>query len=141
MSTSAPSWTKHTKSSAFSGIGSLEADVLAIVWEHDPQNVSVRDVYEQLLKERRIAYTTVMTVMDNLHKKGLLARDDAGIAFLYSAAIAGDEVAGNVLDDIVARLYRGRPQIALLRLLGLAGDLTDEQFAALRAQARALLEG
>ena len=141
VSSTTASWTKPSKGPAFSGIGSLEADILAIVWERDPQTVSVRDVYERLLQERRIAYTTVMTVMGNLRKKGLLARDESSTAFLYSAAVPGDEVAGNVLDDIVARLYRGRPQIALLRLLGLEGELTEEQFAALRAQARALLEG
>ena len=141
MSSTPVSWTKHTKGSAFSGIGPLEADILAIVWERDPQAVSVRDVYERLLQERRIAYTTVMTVMGTLHSKGLLARDDLRIAFLYSAAVPGDEVAGNVLDDIVARLYRGRPQIALSHLLGLEGELTEEQFAVLRAQARVLLVG
>ena len=141
MSSTPASWTKHTKGSAFSGIGPLEADILAIVWERDPQAVSVRDVYERLLRERRIAYTTVMSVMANLHKKGLLARDDSGKAFLYSAAVPGDEVAGNVLDDIVAHLYRGRSQIALSHLLGLEGELTKEQFEVLRAQARVLLEG
>ena len=56
MSSTPVSWTKHTKGSAFSGIGPLEADILAIVWERDPQAVSVRDVYERLLQERRIAY-------------------------------------------------------------------------------------
>jgi predicted transcriptional regulator len=141
VSSTPASWTKHTKGSAFSGIGPLEADILAIVWERDPLAVSARDVYERLLQERRIAYTTVMSVMANLHKKGLLARDDSSRVFLYSAAVPGDEVAGTLLDDIVARLYRGRPQIALSRLLGLEGELTKEQFEALRAQARALLEG
>ena len=141
MSNTAASWTKHPNGPAFSGIGSLEADVLAIVWEHDPQAVSVRAVYEQLLQERGIAYTTVSAVMGNLHKKGLLARDASGMAFLYSAAIPGDEVADTVLDDVVVRLYRGRPQVALSRLLGLEGELTEEQFEALRAEARALLGG
>jgi predicted transcriptional regulator len=141
VSSTAASWTKHTKGHGFTGIGSLEADILAIVWECDPQAVSVRAVYERLRKERRIAYTTVMSVMRNLLKKGLLARDDSGKAFLYSAAIPGDEVAGTVLDDVVARLYRGRPQIALAHLLGLEGELTKEQLEALRAEARALLAG
>lgn len=44
---------------------------------------SVRDVLEELVQERTIAYTTVMTVMDKLHAKGLLKREPVGRAYIY----------------------------------------------------------
>jgi predicted transcriptional regulator len=58
----------------------------------------VRDVYETLREQRQIAYTTVMTVMNNLVKKGLLSQDRSAIAYVYKPAIPGDEVADAILD-------------------------------------------
>lgn len=48
--------------------------------------VVVREVVEDLRRERKIAYTTVMTVMDNLHNKGVLARERDGRAYRYRPA-------------------------------------------------------
>ena len=79
----------------------------------------MRDVYETLRERRQIAYTTVMTVMNNLVKKELLTQDRTSIAYLYTAAIPGNEVAGTILDSVVERLFRGRPNVALSHLLGL----------------------
>lgn len=66
--------------------------------------VPVREVLEDLQRERQIAYTTVMTVMDNLHRKGILVRSMAGRAYLYepaqsreehSAALVGEALSGS----------------------------------------------
>ncbi len=59
MAPSTQTWLKGTKGTPFTGIGSLEADILAIIWEFD--RVTVRDVFETLRERRQIAYTTVMT--------------------------------------------------------------------------------
>jgi len=61
-------------------MGTLEADILAIIWECE--RATVRDVYETLLKQRQIAYATVMTVMNSLVKKELLSQDRTGIAYV-----------------------------------------------------------
>ena len=129
-----PHWMKSTKGSPFTGIGSLEADILAVVWEIEI--ASVRAVYETLRQRRTIAYTTVMTVMNNLVKKGLLAQDRSGIAYIYTPAIPGRDVAHTVLDSVVARLLRDEPRLAVSHLFGLDDDLSDEQFAELRKVAR-----
>jgi predicted transcriptional regulator len=126
-------WIKNTKGSPFTGIGSLEADILAIVWERTQS--TVRDVYETLREQRQIAYTTVMTVMNNLVKKELLSQDRSAIAYVYTPAIPGNEVAGTIMDSVVQRLFRGRSNVALSHLLGLEHDLNPEQAAALRAYA------
>ena len=133
MTSTTPRWIKSSKGAPFTGIGSLEADILAIIWERE--RVTVRDVYETLREQRQIAYTTVMTVMNNLVKKELLAQDRSGIAYLYTPAIPGNEVASTILDSVVQRLYLGRSNIALSHLLGLKRDLDPEQAQELRTYA------
>jgi BlaI family transcriptional regulator, penicillinase repressor len=128
-----PKWLKSTKGAPFTGIGSLEADILAIIWES--QRATVRDVYETLRERRAIAYTTVMTVMNNLVKKELLTQDRTSIAYVYTPAIPGNEVASTILDSVVARLFRGRSNLALSHLLGLKSDLNPEQAEELRRYA------
>ena len=66
-------------------LGDLEAAVMAVLWDAEG-TLSVRQVLEHLQPERAIAYTTVMTVMDRLFKKGHLRRAPAGNAFLYAPA-------------------------------------------------------
>ncbi len=65
-------------------IGLLEVRIMRVVWELDGM-ATVRQVYEALRKERRIAYTTIMTVMNNLMKKKLLSQDKSKIAYVYTA--------------------------------------------------------
>ena len=66
-------WQRRDHSRDLTGLGWLEADVLRVVW--DKGEVTVRDVYEELRENRRIAYTTVMSVLRNLAAKGLLEQD------------------------------------------------------------------
>ena len=129
-----PKWLRSTKGAPFTGIGSLEADILAVVWELD--TTTVRQVYETLRERRKIAYTTVMTVMNNLVKKHLLTQDKSRIAYLYTPAIPGREVVDTVLHSVVDRLLRGQYNVAVSQLLDLDSELTPEQFDALRALAR-----
>ena len=82
-------------------LGSLEADVMARVWDGD-RPVLVRDVLEDLQRTRAIAYTTVMTVMDNLHKKGYLTRERDGRAYRYAAARTRQEHTALVMEEVLA---------------------------------------
>lgn len=60
------------------------------LWEWD-RPATVREVLHDLNQDRDLAYTTVMTVMDNLHRKGVLERESAGRAYLYRPALSRDE--------------------------------------------------
>ena len=64
------------------GFGELEAVVMDRVWEHGGP-VTVRELFDELRRERAIAYT-VMSTMDNLHRKGWLARDKDGKVYRYA---------------------------------------------------------
>ncbi|AIY46684.1 MULTISPECIES: BlaI/MecI/CopY family transcriptional regulator [Mycolicibacterium] len=65
------------------GFGELEAEIMDRIWNRGPAAVTVREVFDELVEERRIAYTTVMSTMDNLHTKGWLERDRDGRAYRY----------------------------------------------------------
>ena len=134
MDQAQPKWLRSTKGAPFTGIGSLEADILAVVWEQG--RTTVREVYETLRERRQIAYTTVMTVMNNLVKKHLLDQDKSNIAYVYTPAIPGREVAQTVLDSVVMRLLRGQYNVALSQILKLDKELTQEQVAEVRGYIR-----
>jgi predicted transcriptional regulator len=82
-------------------LGKLEREVLDQTWQS--REVSVRDVY--LHFEERIAYTTLMTTLDRLFKKGLLHRRKDGRAFLYSAAVNRDEFEDGIREDVIDSLF------------------------------------
>ena len=81
--------------------GELEASVMERMWEADAPR-SVRDVLEALQQDRDIAYTTVMTVMERLFRKGMLTRVEQGRAYLYSAAQSRADYAAEVMADALA---------------------------------------
>ena len=64
-------------------LGELEAVVMDRLWTWE-RPTTVREVLDDLVEDRKLAYTTVMTVMDNLHRKGVLSREPDGRAYRYS---------------------------------------------------------
>ena len=64
-------------------LGPLEAQVMEIVWSKG--EVTIRDIYDTVRKQRDLAYTTIMTVVHNLHKKDLLSQRKDGNAHFYTA--------------------------------------------------------
>jgi len=72
------------------GFGDLEAVVMDRLWNHG-QPVTVREIFDQLVDDRQIAYTTVMSTMDNLHRKQWLERDRAGKAYRYWPTMTREE--------------------------------------------------
>jgi len=83
------------------GFGDLEAVLMDRVWAHEAP-VTVRDLFEELRGERSIAYTTVMSTMDNLHRKGWLARERDGKAYRYTAVASRDEYSARLMREAMA---------------------------------------
>jgi predicted transcriptional regulator len=73
-----------TREASLRGFGELEAVIMHRVWQH-AEPVTVRELFDELASERTIAYTTVMSTMDNLHRKGWLDRVKEGKAYRYTA--------------------------------------------------------
>ena len=118
-------------------LGNLERDVMELVWSA-AEPVTVREVHETLARDREIAYTTVMTVLDRLAKKSVVRRVRDGRAYRYEAAAGKDQLIASLmreaLDDAGNRANRAA---ALVRFVDQA---SPEEAAALR-DALASLEG
>lgn len=82
-------------------LGQLEATVMDRLWTWD-RPALVREVLEDLQRDREIAYTTVMTVMDNLHRKGLLTRKRDGRAYRYVTGHTREEHTAAMLEEVLA---------------------------------------
>ena len=82
-------------------MGELESTIMDLIWAR-MEPATVRDVLEVLHRQRPLAYTTVMTVMDNLHSKGYLVRTMHGRAYRYRPAKARSDYAAELMDELLA---------------------------------------
>ncbi|MBO9541430.1 BlaI/MecI/CopY family transcriptional regulator [bacterium] len=87
-------------------LGELEADIMQLVWAHEADAVTVREIHERLQETRRIAYTTVMTVMGNLAKKGLLSVEPVGKAYAYRPTQSYEQFTEGAVSRIVEELLK-----------------------------------
>ncbi|MCW2896664.1 MAG: transcriptional repressor, CopY family [Actinomycetia bacterium] len=83
------------------GFGELEAVLMQRIWDHGG-TLTVRDLFDELREERNIAYTTVMSTMDNLHRKGWLARERDGKAYRYAAVASREEYSARLMREAMA---------------------------------------
>jgi predicted transcriptional regulator len=83
------------------GFGDLEAVIMQLVWDRG-HAVTVRDLFDGLRQERAIAYTTVMSTMDNLHRKGWLEREKDGKAYRYTPTASREEYSARLMADALA---------------------------------------
>jgi len=110
-----------------SRLGALEREVMDVVWNAGELNV--REACEQL--KSSVAYTTVMTTMDRLFKKRLLARRKVWRAFLYSAAATRNEMEGAVATELVQSLLQRHVSEPLPLLSSLVDAVSDRDRALL----------
>jgi predicted transcriptional regulator len=96
------------------GFGDLEALVMEHLWSLDSPT-TVRAVLDDMETARPLAYTTVLTVMDNLHSKGFLARERSGRAYVYWTTRSRAEYAAELMGEALAD--SGDPSAALLRFV------------------------
>ena len=88
---------------------------MKVVWARE--QVTVRDVYEALLEKRKVAYTTVMTMMKILEQKKYLKRTQADRAYVYHAAQPQRQVIGAMVRDFVNRVFNGSAEPLLVHLV------------------------
>ncbi|MGW0119136.1 BlaI/MecI/CopY family transcriptional regulator [Streptomyces sp. NPDC003327] len=97
-------------------LGELEDAVMTRVWQWN-RPVTVREVLEDLQQERSIAYTTVMTVMDNLHQKGWVRREVEGRAYRYTAVSTRAAYSAALMNEAWAQ--SDNPAAALVAFFGM----------------------
>jgi predicted transcriptional regulator len=82
------------------GFGELEAVIMDRIWNREPTTpTTVREVFDELAAERAIAYTTVMSTMDNLHTKGWLARERDGKAYRYWPTLSREQHSARLMRE------------------------------------------
>jgi len=93
----------------------LELEIMKIVWQ--VKSATVRDVYETLLERRKVAYTTVMTMMRILEQKQYLKRRLEERAYVYQATRSSNKVIKGMVREFVNRVFNGSAQPLLAHLV------------------------
>ena len=101
-----------------------ELEIMKIVWERE--SATVRDVYETLLEQRKVAYTTVMTMMKILEQKKYLKKTQADRAYVYRPTQPKGKVIGDMVRDFVNRVFNGSAEPLLVHLVE-EHDLSPEE--------------
>ncbi len=115
-------------------LGALEREILSMCWAH--RDLTVRGACALLSSQ--VAYTTVMTTMDRLFKKGLLSRRKTGRAFVYTAAATREELEGAVAAELVQSLLN-RDNAEPLPILSSLVDAVSERDRALLGELERLV--
>ena len=111
--------------------GELEAAVMQVLWQRGTP-ATVREVLPELNAARPLAYTTVMTVLDNLHRKGALSRERDGRAWRYSPTRTRAEHSAAMLQEVLGAA-RDRDEV----LMHFVADLDPDAVASLRTAVEA----
>ena len=107
----------------------LELQVLGVLWDRGPS--PVRSVLEAMPDGKDRAYTTILSVMQVLEKKGLVGHTQQGPANVYHAKVRRDHVLGPMMRDLLRNAFGGSPARALQCLLG-GAELRDGELEEIR---------
>ncbi|HYL75903.1 MAG TPA: BlaI/MecI/CopY family transcriptional regulator [Bryobacteraceae bacterium] len=105
----------------------VELEIMKVIWGRE--RATVRDVYETLLERRKIAYTTVMTMMKILEQKKYLRKTQEDRAFVYRPTKPKKQVIQGMVREFVDRVFNGSAEPLLLHLVEdrkLSGKDLDE---------------
>lgn len=109
----------------------LELDILKVLWDQSP--LTVRDVRVSLEMQagRTLTHSSVITMLNIMHRKGFLIRKKDGKAFLFSPKVKKESVTGKMMGDLLSRAFDDSPTAMVLNLLE-TNDLDAHELAELR---------
>lgn len=107
-----------------------ELSILSILWRRGPSTVG--DVLKELGKEKPTGYTTALKLMQIMHQKGLLERDESRQPHIYRPQAPIERTQSQLLKDFVERVYEGSTQQLVLQALG-DKNASPEELAEIRA--------
>jgi predicted transcriptional regulator len=93
-----------------------ELEILQVLWQHG--TCTVRDVHEVLNRRAGTGYTTALKLLQVMHEKGLVVRDESERAHTYKAAVSKARTQKRFLADMVKRVFEGSPSRLVLQALG-----------------------
>ena len=111
------------------GLGSLQSEVMDLVWSEG--EATVAQLFETIGGRRRITYTTILSAVQKLERKGWLKHRTAGRAYVYYPVRDRLEVGGRTLRDLLRTAFEGDPRLLLASLLD-ETKLSDAELKELR---------
>jgi len=93
-----------------------ELEILQVLWERNL--ASVRDVHEELAKSKDVGYTTTLKLMQIMHEKGLVKRDDSIKTHIYQAAVSREKTQKHLLGKMIDTLFSGSSTQLVMQALG-----------------------
>jgi predicted transcriptional regulator len=94
-----------------------QLEILQVLWKHGPS--TVRFVNDQLNRQKEsLSYTSTLKLMQIMHEKGMVARDESSMTHVYSALLEEQRTRGVVLKKFVDTMYEGSVKSLMLELLG-----------------------
>lgn len=108
-----------------------ELGILNVLWERGPS--TVRDVHEALYRDEGAGYTTALKLMQIMHAKGLVLRDDSERAHVFRAAVSRERTQKRFVAEMVQRVFNGSPSQLVLQALGGRAKATREELDEIRA--------
>jgi predicted transcriptional regulator len=108
----------------------LELEILKVLWKDSP--LPVREVRRRLDEAGRpLAHSSVITMLNIMHRKGYLKRRKQGNAFVFAPKVEKERVTGGMMRDLLSRVFEGSPSAMVLNLIETA-DLDADELAELR---------
>lgn len=128
-------------------LGDLQLAVLNVLWTQ--QQATVHEVIDALTQERKLAYTTVLTVLRSLEKKGLVIHEipEGSRMHVFRPVVSAHDAKSDIMQDVLTRLFAGSPVLLVKYLLQTEGfsmkelrdirETLDRQEQAIRESRRA----
>jgi len=101
-----------------------ELEILQVIWKN--AQCTVRDVHEELAKNKDAGYTTTLKLMQIMHDKGMLVRDTSAKTHLYKALITREQAQNTALDKILDTVFKGSTADLVIQALGQHRATADE---------------
>ncbi|MBX3726420.1 MAG: BlaI/MecI/CopY family transcriptional regulator [Xanthomonadales bacterium] len=108
-----------------------ELAILQVLWLKGP--CTVREIFEALYQPDETSYTTALKLLQIMHGKGLVERDESQRAHSYRAAVSQSSTQKRFLSDVVDRVFNGSSSQLVLQALGSAPPASAEELAQIRA--------
>ena len=93
-----------------------ELEILQVMWKKG--ECSVRDVHEELSKNKDSGYTTTLKLMQIMHEKGLVKRDDSAKTHIYQASVSKERTQKHLLGKMINTLFGGSSTELVIQALG-----------------------
>jgi len=101
-----------------------ELEILRVLWEKE--NATVREVHEELAANKDVGYTTTLKLMQIMHEKGLVSRDDSSKTHIYQAIVSREKTQKHLVGKMIDNLFSGSPAQLVMQALGNHKTSKDE---------------